>query len=233
MSSFIRLLDTEKIRNEIAGYVVDEAFPKALNRAVRAAKQPMVDALLEAFKRTTVWKGLNGDYAGDDEKDIQAQLGLVNDIAQESLKEMEASIVESFDIRKIIALDEGHKLVGNIRGFHFAFNITSATLEGAIRESVTTPEYPSYRTTIPWLDILFGLPVEYNAQIEFALAGISGNKPSRSERAIMVNGGTWDSANFQSLWNDGYDNFIDAAINDILFLDDAEGILVQSIAEQF
>lgn len=248
---FIRLVDTEKIQKGIADYVSDALFEPRLKTALRVAKQPILEELLKSFKKTTAWRGINGEFELDEERDVQAHLGLTDELAKQSLLEMEEGLRQTFKVRRIIGLDERGKIASGYSSFRFVFNLSSKTLSDAIFESVSNPSYISIcgkdeeARAINWLaGLLHQESLFYHAEIVLEKDGqasiptgdgseLTIDRETRSGRAFMRGGGTWGIGSYGYFAPISNFSFVVDALTRKSFLERVKKIMVETISNQF
>lgn len=146
-------------------------LPK-LERNVRlAVAEKIKDILIYELRETKHYKGINGDYAGDKEWDIQAHMGLYDGTNQDFLARMEKVI------REMIKVSVNNKGIG--------IRVSSGDMEGALL-SLQGAEYTSHTSgiSVPWLSWLLEKQGEVAAWIDFNIDHFN-VESSRSERAIM------------------------------------------------
>lgn len=65
------------------------------------------EIFLEALFKTPVWGALSGEYAGDENRDLQAQLGITFDILGEFALEVTELLEESVEISNVVISNKG------------------------------------------------------------------------------------------------------------------------------
>lgn len=205
-------------------------FNEILKRSLKNKQfqSQVVETLMFFLKRTDVWRGLGGAFAGDVTRDLQAHFGLEDGYL---------SIVESeieFLLKSIISVTGssitfGGKTVAKASKATINFNINFKNIEREFPAIDSGTFISENGFEVPWLEwLLFGGSVD-NYDLLYNIGGDNPivNKSSRTGRALMMSSRSSDT--FERQWSTNevlYDQFFFFKIfqNDE-FIDNVSNIL--------
>lgn len=215
----IAFVNVNLFKKELKTEAARKLFPGMLRRAAEAARPELIQALLEAFRRTIAIKGIFGENAGNEEEDAQAHLGLTDDMAQGALEEISEAIEETLEFSAITVRS------GKV-GFNITFNELTSAIAGISSGSYVS-DSKSGSFTIPWMDwLLNGGSVD--ASIIF-----DDSEESRSGRAVMLEKnpfGSWDVDDYERFAEN--ENFVIDALEDETWKSESFEIMVRYIEEE-
>lgn len=172
-----------------------ELFNILLNQCLPLLNSFVKEQFLSYFADSDVWRGLIGDFAGDPDMDLQAQLGVPLDIVYDAYEEIGTVIELSLEVSKPII---------NTSDKSISFNLDFPNINEYI-SNIPSNAYISNKSgeNIPWISwLLFGGNVE-GYSIKYIGYGESGRLDksiqlySRTGRALMINdGGSWSTQDF-------------------------------------
>lgn len=213
-----------KITNmrEVRDGIVREAL-NAINKVLKSSfaneiKEEISDLVLEAFERNDVVLGLQGFFAGDEDKDLQAIFGLTDELSNQIIEDMRDLISNKLNIKFTISYPKD-RIRYNVTIFYedllteaTALDSASYNLEIKKRTGGTT------EAILPWFEWLIN-GADVQAEIVFDLNDRQANI-SRSGRALMLSNsyysGNWDWKGI---------NFIEEIVKDPEFINKLEVIV--------
>jgi hypothetical protein len=197
----IKITNTNSIKKKLFDFVKFSELPK-ISRVVRDKMRERIIPIIEkALRRNEIWRGLKGDYPGDEDRDIAAIVGLSNGDADQVSEWIVDVVVKSIVVQRA---REGDSTL-------------SITYDpDKIKKSLLSDEqsfYSSNEYIVPWLKwLLDGQGSVDGAFITFNIDDIK-DGVSRSGRAFMIKspGKSW-SLNDHSF--DKNPNFIIQVLSD-------------------
>lgn len=213
----IQISNLSDVKKQILEHITKKEFPTIVDKTIANSKRRLAFALVRAFKRTIVSKGLLGKYAFNLDKDIPAHMGLVEAYSIQSEKDISDALFNAIKFGPLVR-----------KGNSISFTVTTDDLGQYVLSEVqgiyTSENSKGESTQIPWLDWLI------NGGRVSATVSISGDFAdkvfSRSQRAIMTNpnGGDWDTEDYNRFSESG-DGFVVDIVEDEKFYLDSEYII--------
>lgn len=214
--------DLSQFKKDIAKEVNKRYIPGFIRQAAVNANPRIKNAFGDAFERTLFARGLAGNSPGSDFLDVQAQLGFLPSDENDILDRLREVFEDSLNLENLNL---------NVRNFKVFLTIDSTNLLEDIYSSVD-PTYESINwrgesNTVEWLKALTegwstpGYDITFDFNNEYY--------DSRSERAVMIKstGKIWDSEDYNKFAKQGYDNFIEEAIDDKIFAEEVPRIIFE------
>lgn len=220
-------------RNEALKNIKNEVIFKVLHKILPDVKQeiedPIIERFLSDFGNHPVIQSLLGEYEGDDDRDLQAQVGLTSGEAVVAIAEIGQAVRKALRVNVTQQTESGQFAKNGV----IKLTIFTEELEEAIRGiSSATYDYVSKRhgnVTIYWLRmILDGSHGEVLASINFEL-GENAIARSRSHRAHMINNQAGWSLDKDILCENKGLNFIEDVLANKALKEDLEDICKTTI----
>ena len=173
----LKITNKNQFLQGIKQKVINEELPKILNRKKGSLKKDILKAFLDYLSEHRVVRGILGDYANDEQYDLQAIFGLTESMAQTSVSFLYELVEEKLNItyevvNGLIIIKIG--LDGDIDDF-FAAETEYSYYSQKHKEEIN----------IPWGHWLFN-GAETEASLTFDVETYKGGKFSRSGRALMT-----------------------------------------------
>lgn len=221
----IKIISIDQLKKGVGRRVLI-GLEDPIRAGLKAAKPDLIDSLVRAVSRNQVILGLQGQFAGDEMRDVQAHLGMTDTLSQGAIEE----IIQVF--RSAVELTNPRYTGKNI-----TLGISLSNMQDQIA-NISLNRYTSDSSgqVIPWMHwLLKGGQVK--AEIDFDLSANEEYK-SRSGRALMYGEKTEDDKTFENGtgWNiDDYDrfakgtNFLIDIVRDKTWLVEAREILINHL----
>lgn len=213
-----------KITNmkEIRDGIIREAL-NAINRVLKSSfaneiKEEISDLVLEAFERNDVVLGIQGFFAGDEDKDLQAIFGLTDLAALQIIEEMRDLIESKLNIKIAIRYAK-NQIRYSVTIVYEDLQEEALRLDGA-SYNVEIKKRTSGVTEaiLPWFEWLIN-GADTQAELVFGLNERQSNI-SRSGRALMLS-----NAYYSGNWSWQGINFIEEMVKDPEFIDKLEVVV--------
>ena len=217
------IINFKEFEKNLKAFATRNVLPKVVKKASVAALPRLRQELVRSFKRTLFVQGLRDKYPNVDFLDVRGQLGFNDSYAKIVIDDIAEIFQNSFNDVTTKSL--------SFQKFALKFSITTDDIEKSIRSQIKgSYTYDSGNNfEVEWLKSLLdgwetpGYDILFNIDPD---AGFS-----RSDRAIMVKstGKTWSSEDYNNFAKVGYKNFIEETINDELFIERSQKIILESL----
>lgn len=215
------IINFKKFEKNLKAFATRNVLPAVVKKASVVALPRLRQELVRSFKRTLFVQGLRDKYPNVDFLDVRGNLGFNNSDAEIVIDDIAEIFQNSFNDVTTQSL--------SFQKFSLKFSITTDDIEDSIRSQIdgsyTSDSGNNFE--VEWLQSLLdgwetpGYDIFFNIDSEF----------SRSDRAIMVKstGKTWSSKDYNNFARVGYKNFIEETINDELFIERSQKIILESL----
>ena len=218
------IINFKKFEKNLKAFATRNVLPAVVKKASVVALPRLRQELVRSFKRTLFVQGLRDKYPNVDFLDVRGNLGFNNSDAEIVIDDIAEIFQNSFNDVTTQSL--------SFQKFSLKFSITTDDIEDSIRSQIdgsytSTSDDGSFE--VEWLQSLLDGWETPGYDIFFNIDPDSGF--SRSDRSIMVKstGRTWSSKDYKNFARGGYKNFIEETINDELFIERSQKIILESL----
>lgn len=187
-------IDKKQLLSDIADRISRQILPEVLQDVIDRNTKSIARLFIKHLKQySPVWRGIRGEWAGQEEYDLQAHLGLTSDEVVDAEEVIYNAIVEGMEITNVRV--RGTRSRGKISGaVSVEFNISFSDINDYISEL----SYESKGGTVFWGDWLVNGGSVDTHTIKF---GVTVTNFSRTGRAIMVPSlnFNWDTSYYDGL----------------------------------
>jgi len=216
------IINFNKFEKDLKAFATRNILPKVVKKAAVLALPRLRQELVRSFKRTIFVQGLRDKYTNVDFLDVRGNLGFNDSDAENIIDDIAEIFQNSFNDVTEQSL--------SFQKFALKFDITTSDIEDSIRSQIDgsyTSAGDDGSFEVEWLQSLLdgwetpGYDILFNIDSEF----------SRSERAIMVKSTkkSWSSEDYNNFARVGYKNFVEETINDELFIERSQKIILESL----
>ncbi len=224
-SMSVKITNIKKVREGI----IREALI-AINRVLKSSfadnlKKEISDLVLEAFERNDVILGLQGFFAGDEDKDLQAIFGLTDELANQIIEEMRDLIANKLNVKFTIGYSK-NQIRYNVTIVYEDLTEEAKSLDAAnYNLEIKKRTGGTVEATLPWFEWLIN-GADVQAEIVFDLNDTQASV-SRSGRAIMLS-----NAYYSGNWSWQGINFIEEIVKDEEFINKLELIVRNKLIKE-